>query len=117
MARHNKIQNFRDFWPYYVAAHRHPVTRLFHLAATISSWVIIAAVVATGNWWLLLLVPVVAYGLAWFSHFFIEHNRPATFGHPFYSLAADYKMAALTLAGRMGREVRRLPQTHRAASK
>jgi hypothetical protein len=59
----------------------------------------------------LLLIPVVAYGLAWYSHFFIEHNRPGTFGHPFYSLAADYKMAGLMLVGRMSDEVNRLSKT------
>ncbi len=45
--------------------------------------------------------------MAWFSHFFVEHNRPATFGHPFWSWLADQKMVALILVGKMGREVRR----------
>ena len=33
------------------------------------------------------------------------HNKPATFGHPFYSLAADYRMTFLMMAGRMDEEV------------
>ena len=35
----------------------------------------------------------------------VEHNKPATFGHPFYSLAADYRMTFLMMAGRMEEEV------------
>jgi len=49
----------------------------------------------------------VPYALAWFSHFFVEHNRPATFGHPLWSWAADQKMVAMVLAGKMGKEVER----------
>ncbi|HZS47831.1 MAG TPA: DUF962 domain-containing protein [Blastocatellia bacterium] len=111
MAETNSITNFREFWPYYVAAHSRSMTRIIHLIATLSSWIIIAFAVTTGYWWYLLSVPFVAYALAWYSHFFIEHNRPATFGHPFYSLAADYKMAALMLTGQMSREIERLNQS------
>src|SRR5215475_13350838 len=104
----DSINDFHEFWPYYVAAHSRPMTRLIHLAATASSWIIILLAVMTRNWWLLISIPFVAYALAWYSHFFIEHNRPATFGHPFYSLAADYKMAAFMLTGQMSREIERL---------
>lgn len=101
MSKQAKITNFQDFWPYYVSAHSRALTRLLHLTATLSTWVLVAGAWTTHRWTLLLLIPVVAYGISWFSHFFIEHNRPATFGHPFYSLAADYKMAGLMLIGRM----------------
>ena len=57
------------------------------------------------NLWLLVAVPVVGYAFAWYAHFFVEHNRPATFGHPFYSLYADYRMLFLMMAGRMENEV------------
>jgi hypothetical protein len=57
------------------------------------------------NLLLLVAVPVVGYAFAWYAHFFVEHNRPATFGHPFYSLFADYRMLFLMMAGRMENEV------------
>ena len=46
------------------------------------------------------------YGFAWFGHFAIEKNRPATFKYPLWSfIAADWKMWALMLSGRMAAEV------------
>ena len=52
-------------------------------------------------------VPLVGYGFAWLSHATIERNRPATFSYPLWSLAGDFHMFALMLAGRMEREVER----------
>ncbi len=68
------------------------------------------------NLWLLILVPVVGYAFAWYAHFFVEHNRPATFGHPFYSLFADYRMLFLMMAGRMNDEVAKHTHPSHAAS-
>jgi len=99
---------FAEFWPHYLAEHSRPVTRAFHLLATLAWIALLAAAIATRSWWLALLMPVVAYGLAWFSHFFLERNRPATFKHPLYSLLADHKMAFYMITGQMGRELARL---------
>jgi hypothetical protein len=35
---------------------------------------------------------LVGYGCAWIGHFRFEHNTPATFIYPSYSLASDFKM-------------------------
>lgn len=99
--------SFATFWPMYVMAHRHPVTRLFHCTGTLFGWALLAAAVALGNAWLLLPALVAGYSFAWFSHFFVEHNRPASFEHPLWSWLADQKMIALMFAGRMSAEVRR----------
>ena len=99
-------RSFAEFWPQYVLAHRHPVTRAFHIAGTLAAWALVAAILLRRPW-LVLAALIVPYALAWLSHFFVEHNRPATFGHPFWSWWADQKMVALMLAGRMRDEVRR----------
>ncbi|MFQ5662454.1 MAG: Mpo1-like protein [Terriglobia bacterium] len=99
---------FAEFWPYYLAEHSRPATRALHLLGTLAWLGLLLAAVASRTWWLLVLIPVVCYGLAWFSHFFIEHNRPATFKYPLLSLLADHKMAFYILTGRIGRELDRL---------
>jgi hypothetical protein len=99
-----EIRSFRDFWPYYVRAHSKPRTRLLHAIGSTLAIAILGIGLAT-NKWLLIAAPVIGYAFAWYGHFFVEHNKPATFGHPFYSLFADYRMLFLMLAGRMDDEV------------
>lgn len=103
-------ETFSDFWPVYVLAHRQPLTRGFHFVGTFAGWaLVVAAIWRRQPWWLAAAI-VVPYALAWISHFSVEHNRPATFGHPLWSWLADQRMIALMLVGRMNEEVRRCEQ-------
>lgn len=102
--------SFEQFWPDYVLQHQRRSTRLLHLAATLCGVGLALVALWTRNGWLLLLIPVASYGLAWFSHFFLEGNRPATWQHPWLSWLADHKMCALMLTGRMEAEVERIRQ-------
>ena len=99
------MRTFAEFWPHYVREHAHRVNRRLHFAGTSLALVLLVVTVATGWWWLAVALPVVGYGFAWVGHFVVEKNRPATFTHPLWSLAGDFKMFALTLAGRMDAEV------------
>lgn len=102
-----KIDSFADFWPYYVRAHSQPRTRLLHATGSVLAIVCVGLAFALSLWFLA-AAPVVGYAFAWYAHFFVEHNKPATFGHPFYSLAADYRMLFLMMAGKMDEEVTRV---------
>ena len=101
-----EIRSFSDFWPYYVRAHSRGRTRLLHAIGSVGAVVMLGVAFAV-NLWFLVAVPVVGYTFAWYAHFFVEGNRPATFGHPFYSLVADYRMLFLMMAGKMDEEVAR----------
>jgi hypothetical protein len=99
-----EIRTFADFWPYYVRAHSRARTRVLHAIGSVMAVVTLGLAFALSLWFLI-AVPIVGYSFAWYAHFFVERNKPATFGHPFYSLAADYRMTFLMMAGRMDEEV------------
>jgi hypothetical protein len=96
-----KYRSFAEFYTAYLAEHARPWTRRLHIAGTLSAIGVLATALVTGVWWLALLAPAVGYGPAWLSHLVVERNRPATFTHPLYSLAADVRMLADTLTGRL----------------
>lgn len=101
------FSSYEEFWPHYVRQHAKKATRAWHAVGTSCVFLLLLAALLTGNWWWVLLIPVIAYGLAWYSHFFIEGNKPATFGHPVWSLRADFRMYFYILTGRMEREVQK----------
>jgi hypothetical protein len=102
-----RIQTFREFWPFYVNQHAHPVNRKLHFVGTTLVLASAITAVVTMSWWLLLLMPVGGYGFAWVGHFIVEKNRPATFTYPVWSLAADFVMYGKMWMGAMDEEVRR----------
>jgi hypothetical protein len=91
--------SFQDFWPRYLAAHRDPRTRLLHVAGTLAGTALVIGAAATRRPWLAAAGLAAGYGPAWFSHAFIEKNKPETFRAPFSSLAADFVMAYHVLRG------------------
>jgi hypothetical protein len=103
----HRFKSFAEFWPYYVAEHSKPGTRVLHLIGTMIGIACAVFFIVSGRWWLFPLALVPGYGAAWIGHFFIEKNRPATFQYPLWSFIGDYKMIWMMLAGRMEAEVER----------
>ena len=103
-----KIETFEQFWDFYVGEHRKKSTRILHFIGTTAAVGCLAGGLLTKRRWLLLVAPVCGYGPAWFSHFFIEKNKPATFTYPLWSLQADFVMWWKTLSGQMQAEVERV---------
>jgi len=101
MTDDGRYKSFSEFWPFYVAEHSKPATRWLHLIGTIIGTASMVYLVASGRWWLIPLGLIPGYAFAWFAHFVIEKNRPATFQYPLWSFMGDYKMIALMLSGKM----------------
>lgn len=94
--------DYRDFWLHYLREHSGRRTRAIHYVGTALVLAAAVALVVTGNGWWALAMPVGGYGFAWFAHFFVEKNRPATFTHPWWSLLSDFRMFFLAVSGRLG---------------
>src|SRR6202007_1919623 len=78
-ARRMEIHSFSDFWPYYVRAHSRGRTRVLHAVGSVLAVVMLGVALAV-NLWFLVAAPVIGYAFAWYAHFFVEGNKPATFG-------------------------------------
>lgn len=101
------IGSYHEFWTHYLRAHARPGTRALHFLGTGAALALVIAAVATGRWWLLPAAVIAGYLFAWIGHLAVEHNRPATFGHPLWSLASDIRMFALWASGRLPAELRK----------
>lgn len=96
-----RFNSFAEFYPYYLSEHQNDSCRRLHYLGSSLVLLIIACALLSQTWWLLLALPLVGYGFAWVGHFFFEHNKPATFSHPFYSLLGDWVMLRDALTGRI----------------
>lgn len=94
-------RSFREFYPFYLSEHRDRTCRRLHVVGSaLVLTCLVLALVTLSAWWLLGAV-LAGYGFAWVGHFFFEHNRPATFAHPIYSLIGDWAMFRDVLIGRI----------------
>ena len=101
----SKFSSFAQFYPYYLSEHRHPVCRALHYIGSALVIIVLLYSLFSQQWRWLWLLPLTGYGFAWVGHFAFEHNRPATFKHPFYSLAADWVMLKDFLTGQLNRKL------------
>ena len=104
----DRFQTFEEFWPFYVKEHSKKSTRVVHFIGTTAAIGCLAGGLLTKKRWLLAVAPVCGYGAAWVSHFFIEHNKPATFQYPAWSLKGDFVMWWKMVRGQMDAEVERV---------
>lgn len=85
-----------------------PATRRLHFAGTALGILLLTFFIWRGQWYFFPAFFIVGYAFAWFAHFVVEKNKPASFRFPLWSFISDFKMMGLMLVGRMDREVARV---------
>lgn len=105
-----QFQSFAEFYPYYLAEHSKPLCRALHYAGSTVVLLLLGWLIYSGLWQFVWLLPLAGYGFAWVGHFFIEHNKPATFQYPWYSLLGDWVMYKDFLTGKLAAKLQQLPK-------
>jgi len=105
-----QFQSFAEFYPYYLAEHSKPLCRALHYAGSTVVLLLLGWLSYSGLWHFVWLLPLAGYGFAWVGHFFIEHNKPATFQYPWYSLLGDWVMYKDFLTGQLAAKLQQLPK-------
>lgn len=102
-----RIATYPEFWRYYLREHAKPATRRWHYLGTSLGILCLLAALILGQPWFLLASVILGYGPAWIGHYTTEHNQPATFHYPLWSLVSDFRMYGVWLSGRLASELAR----------
>jgi hypothetical protein len=92
MSTDQTFATFDDFYRFYLTEHTNRISRQLHFIGTSLALALLVSALLLKLWWLALLALVPGYALAWIGHFFFEHNKPATFKHPWLSLLGDLRL-------------------------
>lgn len=95
-----KYKSLREFYPFYLQEHSHPLNRMLHVIGTGLTLLLLAFIVVNELYACLPIIIVPGYLFAWIGHFVVEKNRPATFEYPLYSLISDFIMFYELLSGK-----------------
>ena len=98
----DRFESFKSFYEFYLLEHKRTGTRVLHFIGTVGAILGILTSIFFQSPKPLIGSIIMAYFFAWVSHFFIEHNKPATFKYPFYSFLGDLKMFSDLLLRKRG---------------
>jgi len=96
-----KYERFAEFYPFYLEEHADRTCRRLHFVGSSLALACLAMLLITFNPFWFLGALLCGYGFAWVGHFFFEHNRPASFKQPLFSLMGDWKMYWQILTGKI----------------
>jgi lactoylglutathione lyase len=92
MTDRNSFRNFGEFYPFYLGEHANRTCRRLHFAGTSIAAALLISATVMHSGWLIAVAIGQGYAFAWVGHFFFEHNKPATFKHPLFSLMGDWRL-------------------------
>ncbi len=104
--RRSHYKTLKEFWPFYLHEHSVSLNRILHFIGSTLGLVIFVIAIGTQKFWLIAPALISGYAFAWFGHFFLEKNRPATFRYPLKSFLSDWRMWYYMLTGRIGKEMK-----------
>jgi hypothetical protein len=90
-----------EFYPFYLSEHSSRTSRRLHFIGTTIALVLLVTAIVAQMWWLVAIAFVQVYAFAWVGHFFLEHNKPATFIYPWLSFLGDWCMWWEILTGKI----------------
>jgi len=99
--KEERYRSFGDFYPFYLSEHANRISRRLHFSGTSVALALLIASMVTQKWWLIALALVQGYAFAWVGHYFFEHNKPATFKYPGFSLMGDWRLWWEILTGKL----------------
>lgn len=95
-----EYSSLAEFYPFYLKEHSRPLNRLLHVIGTTCGLFLLLTLLVNERYLWLPIVLIPGYAFAWFGHFFVEKNKPATFRYPLYSFVCDFIMFYELLCGK-----------------
>ena len=77
------------------------MSRRLHFVGTSIAAVLLVTALVHAAPGLIVVALLQGYAFAWVGHFFFEHNKPATFKYPLFSLMGDWRMWFDILRGKI----------------
>ena len=96
-----RIDNYKDFYLFYLSEHKNKTCRLLHVIGTSIVFSLLFTIIYYRDFSFFWAIPLAGYFFAWVGHFFFEKNKPATFKYPLWSLFSDFKMYFDILSGKI----------------
>lgn len=99
-------KNFDEYYKYYLTLHQKRSTKVFHIIGNIATIIYLGVAIklSIGNLFFLptlLISPLIIYPFAWYSHLFLEKNKPAAWSKPIWAKMCDWRMIYEVFTGKI----------------
>lgn len=90
-------KNFEEYYQYYLTLHQKKETKIWHIIGNMLTlfYFIFSLYLCNLNIFyfpVILITPFIVYPFAWYSHLFVEKNKPAAWSNPIWAKMCDWRM-------------------------